>query len=83
MPDGSHSSHRRKCLKKIADWCPVLGLTFAYLCWNSLFAKTQAKMVLKIEKKMKKIFFFEFFESFLKNLVKNINFKAQAGLESY
>ena len=55
---------------KTVDKCPVPGLTFAYLCENSLFAKTQAKMFLKIwkkiEKKLKKIenlfFFFTFFE---------------------
>jgi hypothetical protein len=45
-------------------------------------------MVLKIEKKKLKknrkfISFLNFFEFFLKNLVENINFKAQVGLESY
>ena len=66
--------------KTVAKW-PVPGLTFAYLCENSLFAKTQAKMIKEIEKRLKKKLFFFIF--FLKNLAKNINFKAQVGLESY
>ena len=36
---------------KTVDKCPVPGLTFAYLCENSFFAKTQAKMIKEIEKK--------------------------------
>ena len=39
---------------KTVDKCPVLGLTFAYLCENSLFAKTQAKMTTKNWKKIVK-----------------------------
>ena len=42
--------------------------------------KTQAKLIAKIEKKLKKNFFLNFFEFFFE---KNINFKAQVGLESY
>ena len=45
------SYSKLKTYRKTVDKCPVPGLTLAYLCENSLFAKTQAKMVLKIEKK--------------------------------
>ena len=82
-----HSVPTQNYIKKTVDKCPVLGLTFAYLCENSLFAKTQAKMIKEIEKKIEKKVenknLFEFFWIFLKNLAKNINFKAQVGLESY
>ena len=62
-----HSVPTQNYKRKTVDKCPVPGLTFAYLCENSLFAKTQAKMIKEIEKKMEKKIFFEFF---LKNLAK-------------
>ena len=46
--------------------------------------KTQAKVIAKIERKLKKKIEKKSFLNFLlKNLAKNINFKAQVGLESY
>ena len=63
-----HSVPTQNYKRKTVDKCPVPGLTFAYLCENSLFAKTQAKMIKEIEKKLKKRlkkkFFFEFFLNF-------------------
>ena len=60
-----HSVPTQNYKRKTVDKCPVPGLTFAYLCENSLFAKTQAKMIKEIEKKLKKRLkkkkFFEFF----------------------
>ena len=58
-----HSVPTQNCKRKTVDKCPVPGLTFAYLCENSLFAKTQAKMIKEIEKKNEKkieIFFLFF-----------------------
>ena len=57
-----HSVPTQNYKRKTVDKCLVLGLTFAYLCENSLFAKTQAKMIKEIEKKnwkkdWKKFFF--------------------------
>ena len=53
-----HSVPTQNYKRKTVDKCPVPGLTFAYLCENSLFAKTQAKMIKEIEKEMEKKFFF-------------------------
>ena len=58
-----HSVPTQNYKRKTVDKSPVSGLTFAYLCENSLFAKTQTKMIKEIEKKLKKRlkkkFFFE------------------------
>ena len=65
-----HSVPTQNYKRKTVDKCPVPGLTFAYLCENSLFAKTQAKMIKEIlknlKKRLKKIFFSSNYSKILK-----------------